>query len=900
MNKIRLENESQHDFANRMLKHGEKKNSEELRIKHMMKNNSVATNLAKTNKIQNLVTPLCNDQYFDLFVGFWQLDTIDDFDHETLMELYRDSEQNPRAHFYDGTQNNFREVNVNDEFSIFNPVSPAGNDIPVEVIGFKSIRFINNSVHLSTDDLTSTMRIQDNDDNVGICQFFTDWDGSADNAAYGSVENVSKFLRLPSRPNIQLNSLPSPIDWTNPVNIMKYVAEFYNYLGMPQKAVSLQQNNYIGWLQAENLLNTYLTTGVKRCAKVSDKKKAGKYIGVWKTQFPLDYPVTTIHTQEFHHMNAASTVTISGFKKHFKVLNGVHTVSALPPSVSLSTPEPWQFHESTQHYIHINYDSSNICEEYDPCVHGIAHIEALHGPVTPITEYRDFAAALFDFSVTVWGPGTHSRIRFWINDSFNIVNTFAELKAGIADDTLGILTNNFRTYTANVSANAYHNPYILGGNIRFPTVNINDPYHLGEMDFDPNFDYDIDIENYLSKCHRYSLFFTVTGPTNPNEPITEQLTSFGYPCNGSQVVFKTNTFGVFPPPLVDTYGSHDWLLFAAADNDPGTIEYSKYHNYVHGIIDKKYTGCKTVGYIRIGDCDSFDSPMLLLTTRSLAFGRSDMPNNQIKSNYIAGLATVIENLNRCNPDRIIIDMRNNGGGFAHIPSAIGSVFGGNRVGLTNQIAYAGNGQRDPLEINGCGLQTVYNSLQQNSETDEFLDIDAVAAIFPNGVFRGNCTGKKEIIVLTNSHAASAGDMLPHAFIGSDPNATVHDIGHNTFARIVGDIDGRLWSGVKGYDGVALDPLNYNLSNSNEPRTCVYLACEAGLLYSDRLGTLVNEQTWTQPNVLLPSWYDTTIWQDLGLTHPNKKYPLCKHEKRSPKFCDRSTWRDIHLEYAIKK
>jgi len=870
---------------------------DEVRPGNIAKNNAIAATLNLTETPSTLKA--FPDSYFDDFIGYWQLDTCEDWDSFTLIQFYReDVTGKPKAKFYDGTQNNIREVGANDKFTASNPISYVGFDIYVEVIGYRAIRFINN-LHLSSDDLMSTMRIQDNDTNAGICQVFTDWDGSGDNAAYGSVENLSKFIRLSSKPEIQLNNSPSVIDWDNPVNIMKYVNDYYRYLGEPQKASVLRQNNYIGQDKAQKLLQTFLTTGVTRTAYVSNKNKAGKYIGVWKTQFSTR-PITTIHTQDFHNMNPASTVTITGFKGVFSVLNGVQKLSAYPATVSVSTPEPWQLSESRQHYIHINYNSSGITEDYDPAKHGTAKIVAKHGPVTPTTEYRDFAAALFDYNVSVWGPGTHTRIRLWKDSNFNIINTFAELKEGVAKGTASLLTVNFRTYTAKPSPIIYHNPYVQGGNVRFPAMNINDPFKLGNLESNPNFDYDIDISNYLDTNNRYSLFFAITGPLKDNEVITKKIVNFGYKNNGSQAVFTTNPFGVFPPNLNDDYGTHSWFLFGAADNnDKETMNFQKYHNYVHGIIDKKYTGTKTVGYIRIGDCDSFDSPMLYMTTRSLAFGRDDMPNNKIKSNYIAALACVIKNLNRFNPDRIILDIRDNGGGFAHIPTAIASVFGGNRRAGSSYLGFVGDDSRIPMQINGSGLQTGNGSLQQNSQVDDLINVDEVANVFPGGVFRGTTTNPKEVIVLTSTRAASAGDMIPHYFVGSDPNTTIHNIGNNVTARIVGDIDGRLWSGVKSYDGIPIDPLNPTLVDGKEPRSCVYLAAEAGLLMPDRLGTLVNEQKWTQPNILLPSWYDTTAWQDLGLISPTVKYPFCNHVTCLPKFEDRSTWRDIHLEYAIK-
>lgn len=140
-------------------------------------------------------------------------------------------------------------------------------------------------------------------------------------------------------------------------------------------------------------------------------------------------------------------------------------------------------------------------------------------------------------------------------------------------------------------------------------------------------------------------------------------------------------------------------------------------------------------------------------------------------------------------------------------------------------------------------------------------------------------------------------MLPHYFIGPNPNSRVHDIGSNVTTFIVGDIDGRLWSGLNAANPSASDPLNPNLFISDVPIPAVNIGAEGGLLISDRHGTMVNEQFWTQPQILLPGWFDSTIWQDLGLTSPKISYAL--KNKVLPKFQQKETWRDLWLEYAIQ-
>lgn len=894
------------EFFKQVIEFSNKRDPLESKRINYLKNQAKLKELTKNLKQDECPNCVSDEEFLKgkFFTGYWLLDSCEDFDHLTLLEIYQDEFRNLRCKFYDGTQPNLREVNANDMFTTGNPVGVDSLtfaqiiDVPVELLDDRAIRFTNTVPHLTTDDLRSTMRIQDDNDNFAVCQFFTDFDGSADDAHYGSVENLSLFRRLPARPNIQMNDLPSFTDWTNPVNMFNYVNEFYFYLGQPQKAVSLQQVNYIGWQQAEELRIKFLTTGVERVAQVSDKKRGGQYLGVWKTQFPDQYPVTTIHTQEIHKFNPGSIVHIEGFKHEFKILNGDHKVSSLPPTFAESTPEPWQLKESREYYIHIQVDTSNIECEYKPCRHGTPTIRAQHGPVTATTEYRDFFAALYDYNVTVWGPGTHTRIRSWIDENFQIPDTFAELKTGIADGSLALLTNNFRTYTANVRETVYHNPTVQSLGVRFPPVNINDPFGLGNIETDEKYNFDVDKENYLDHNRTYSLFWTVTGPTLENEPLTSMLLDFGYPSNGSQIVWKENTWGVFPEPLVDEFGTHEWRLYGAADNTEESIATQLHKNFIFGVVDEKYTKGKKVGYIRIGDELSFDYPILYLTTRSLAFGREDMPFNKIKSNCIFGVATCVAKLNEFGVEKIIIDMRANGGGFAHLPSAFAVPFGGNRIGFRNSIGFPGTGNRDPVPISGSGYKTGFDTLQVNNITDELINVDELYNLFPQGVFRGTPERKKILVILTSTQSASAGDMIPHAFVGEDPNAQIHDIGGDVISYGVGDIDGKLWSGIKSYDGIAANTLgDHNLYQDGEVRTCVYLACEAGLMNSDSLNqSLVNPLLNVAPKILLPSWFSETIWSDFGLIKPEVKYPI--KTKGKPNFDDRNTWRDGHLEYAI--
>ncbi len=837
---------------------------------------------------------------FKNFEGYWQLDSITYVD-VTAVEFFLDACGRPKARFYTGTQKNLREFNVNDLFNNPPPTADGAPVVDVEVLSSTELRFLTEPV-ISEENLRNTFRIQDADNDVAYAVYY-----DSDIQNIGFVDNVPRYLRLPERPDIQLNRLPSETDWTNPVEMFKYIADYYALLTEPQKAVSLNQTDYIGWPDYNELYETMLTTGVKRTATVSTAYRGGKYIGVWRTQFPDDFPLTTIHTQEQHKFTPCSTITVSGFTGAYAELNGTHLAAALPiQSLTESTPYPWQDSSSREPFVYLTYDSSSIVEEYDPSIHGVAKLEAQHGPITPATNYRDFMAATLDFALQSFGPSTHARLILWNDTGYSVPETFEELKEALANDAAAPEVVRFKTYSAN-SFLVYWNPYNYNQSpflspLISTSFNLNDPFGLGFAEFEQYFEYDIVRENYLEPETVKNIFFTITGPSFPSDPnqspLTGMLVDQGYTSNGSQVVFTVNDYGTFPGALVDEYGTHEWMLYRwlFSTKETGIDPYSG-SAFFGGIVDRSLTNGKTVAYLRIGDELSFDMPNATVFVNFLTFPLAGI-TSKIWGQTIAAWASLIESLNQYNPDRFILDIRTNGGGFP-ITGAFGSLFGGNRPVTFGAQGFPGNGERDPIPLAGSGIQTVYGEVPP---TTPLIDVDQVAVLFPNGVVRGTENGKKEVIVLTSTHSSSTGDVFPHDFLGGDPEATVQDLGHNVEARIMGDIDGRIWGGLRGYDPLPINPLSQNLVNSTGiPLTATYMAGDAGTLFVDRHGFFVNTTLATRPNPLLPGWYDQTEWQDIGKTPVIQEYPLAQNAngKTAPDFNDRSSWRDVWLENAIK-
>lgn len=849
------------------------------------------------------------DEWFSAFVGYWRLDVIDDYSWNAMVEFFVD-EDGYKMKLYEGVNSHLREILDNDEFQAQNPISFVGDILNVDVLGEGSVRIFNTiestADSLSPDDLTSTMRIQSSNSELAYMQAWTCWDGTGDSPLYGpgGIDNLMRYIKLPGPPlGLQRRDSPSPLDWTQPVNMFSYMAEYWNDKANPQQAASLHDMYYQSDERASGIFNMFLTTGVTRSAITSAAYRGTGFIGVWKTQFPDEYPITTLHTEDPHFFTFASDLIIIGFTGAYADLNGLHKVTTVvATSSSYRRPTEWARPESHEYHVSIDFDSSYISEPYDPSLHGRGNLTAIHGPVTNRIEYRNFVACAFDYLDSVFGISTHSRVRAWIDVNTNLVpETFAELAMLIAEENADLMTFRSRSYAERESTQFYWNPAKVGGSLIFPEVLLNDPFKLGLPLFnaDPKFDYDIDLQNYIDPKTLKSVVFTITGGTDSEQPITEQLTDLGYASNGRKVVFASSKFGTLPVPLQDEFGVHPWAFYASADGSQDDFE--THWNLAHGMIDSSYSCGKKIAYIRVGDEDGFDAPLYALSTRSLTFGRDDI-SERTKSNWLAAFATALKAVNSHDPDKYIIDLRPNGGGFVFACTAWTALFGGNRTAPITQKYHtsSGPGVSEPSLFYGVGIETVFNSV--DATVDVETNVDEVMAAFPGAVVRGTAKKPKEVIILTSTYAASCGDVFLHQFGGSSEELKRHDLGHHVTARIVGDVDGRLYSGVKLYDGLPVSTPNgtHNLLTAlGEARSAMYMSGEAGLLANNHFGKFINNPTLTtRPANLLTGWFDNTIWPDIGLIAPRQPYQLGTCIKPLPNWFDRSTWRDNWLESAI--
>ena len=849
---------------------------------------------------------------FSNFEGLWELTTSDDWQIATAVYFYVDENDkftpdpdNPKvvykalfkAKFYHGLPSQIREIvggdKVADPASINIPTVSSSGEVAdtctVEILGPRAIRFYNYRPVLSSDTKASTFTIQSADPNTAYAYLWSDWDGTSDDSRVGYVETLMQYKRVNDcLPPITPASGPQEKNYYNPLNLFDYVRRYYLEAGQPQKVYGT--NTWIGSTTAYNALaNQIVSQGVTRTIggyPASKQPRGGKNIGVLKTRQSNKYPFTTIFTNGPHRFNSGSKITISGFTagSPYAVLNGTFLAAAFPAFPMVKLPgASWVKEGSSEYYVNILYDSSKILVDYNPLLHGVPTLTATHGPLTAESEYRETIAAILDFIITAYDGSnhTHTRIRpYRYNDKLALFETWGELKAALTVSKAVRFTIRLRNYQSN-NYKAYWNPYVLvGDSPSLAPFMINDPFDLYTDYLTGSFNYDVVKENYLESA--FNMFATVTGPMKADEPITSLLTSFGYPSNGSQVKYTVAPFGAKPADLVDSYGKHPYWLFGSVNNGAADREFAKY-SYFGGMIKKELTGNERVAYIRIGSEDAFDGPIYQLTVRPLVFAPNTL-SAKAGFGWIGSYAALIEKLESLGATKYIIDSRNNGGGFAQAATAIASLFGRNRTYGKKSIAVIGS-DTETVILDAANIQTYGNALL--GDTGSVASDDSQLA-YPNGVVRN-----KNVVFLNSDNAASGGDELPHYFLGSNiildtlaPPPAGWDIDGGVKVKFVGNTDARLSSGVKLYD---------NVPPVGSPLT---LACEAGLLAEDRYGPLAYSQPWMAPQVLLPGWFDDTVWSDLGLIAPKNLYPL-GNLKPNPVYKTKSTYRDLWLEHSIK-
>jgi hypothetical protein len=757
-------------------------------------------------------------------------------------------------------------------------------------------------------------------------------------------------------------------DFNGPVNMFKAMSAASYLQGIASMNVNVDQDgNYIGdYYKLKDSITTWLTSGITFNSPIYAMQKTytGSYLNVPGSVVPTG-PRTDISTSwATHYCTPGSNVTISGLTGAWGALNGYYSngVSAyenclfkadtaksycLDFQVTVSEGVTGATGSSAffMNRFSLIKDTSNWTTypgKTDPLVLGQADFSGPNASVSVTHRiyesmpYNEWIAAFQAWRMYAMGFQTHTRFRCYLSNLQNgqlYTNWNFTAPSSANNHTLRTRWYQYAQY-----AHTFGPPPSSVENFAYWH---NDPYQSYKTMYQQlaytqnNFTgvsssfHGLTEQNYLETGSVAHLFQGIDG-TGARDVYQElysgilNLKNISDPSirRGQYIVSKMMT-GVFAGPGVPSASFPDTNTWILAGNTVGgtAIASNQYYLYA-GIIRKDLTNGKTIGYMKIpdgGNCFDIADSIRLSSTNLLTTPSISNTSYTGSRGYLQACTTVVKYLTSQNCQGIILDSRNNGGGA--FPYFIWACFGGDRKGVTFFTLKNDSGYSQPLSGNDPTYFPSPNNTQVAAANmiANILPSD-VARNFPGGVFAGTGSGvdnSKKVVFLTSMFSASNGDTISRGWQGDNYDG---NIGSNTYAKLIGNVDGRIIGGALYSSG--MPTLSSNRLNSARTMAMQQDGCSTQY-YFNATGTISNRRLWstafypefgvkaiatgatgtftsTVPGVTaLPDTHQTILWPDLGLV-PSDGSRYIPQSRPLPTPLDSSTWRDTWLEQAIRE
>lgn len=560
--------------------------------------------------------------------------------------------------------------------------------------------------------------------------------------------------------------------------------------------------------------------------------------------FTLDPPTisyygTSLWLKGFHKITRASRVTITGYTGDWAVMNGEWNLDPYVFSNSVDWPKERAFPCSTRRLAIIPFDSRSL-PDYNPKLHGCGQIQAFHRSLNRETSnYRDFAIA-FNEIIRETGFSTHNRgFVIAIVDSPDapprIPDTYEEIRTQLRTDASRVVSVRVRSRTYPVdNASMYFNPtqlYTLATTTIFQ-FDWNNPF--GVSPNDPYYDYFIVLQNYLASGTARVPYFRIN-----QDP------------SSADVVIGP------PDETPEGFSAFGSLLLA-------------------GLVNPSKTRGKRVGYVWFQSVFYTDPSLSFLSPSFNPAGNSGFNATRVVGLIMQYLVTTLA------VDEMIVDIRNNEGGFITYDYLAACAFGGKRIYPATTTGLAGT------------LLPIANMSQPVC-----VDPGILESVAPGSVFHGTPGNPKKVILITDINAASGGDIFPVGFIGDRGDG---DLGNYTQACIIGSIDGRIADGVITALFPPVNPVSraaltvdiFDIGTLVVP-PYEYETGTISTFYAPQEGRYMSYFLCSEnPDLLIPHDF-SVAYRDIGLLKPTIAYL----DGVEPQHNDRSTWQDTYLENALR-
>lgn len=627
---------------------------------------------------------------------------------------------------------------------------------------------------------------------------------------------------------------------------------------------------------------------------------------------------TTIFTNQWHNAMRGAKIEICGFTEEYAKLNGHWRLSLVEnrrdnrDAKTVYSPDHVNPH-SIKYQFNIDVDTSDL-PVYDPSIHGTAKVKVAYGPVRADSEYFETVGACYAV-MNAFAYGTHTT-------PFSIIDTYTQKEADTWQQVAEIVKGGVFTLAAGGTRDSKPGRFFYSGlnrtaltvqsalfnNLPDNAISGNSIDQTKRIDrTNPLFARDITRQNYLDADKTFNIYWRIkpNGATNPSplHASNFQTSLLGYNANGVEFEFTISKYGVTPSGVVIPAGAviaTDPAGWRPIDNDI-TV-------HIGGMVKDSLSSGKKIAYIRSANTVGTDPQGLMRFTDWTPKGNKLTDNITHLSNNIRKWLPLMTEFMKNNPDKIIIDIRDNGGGNFYHQFALASFIGGNRPGVTLVTTPATNGNQPTQTLQDLenSIQTVFGNTSAIAAINATVPADDTAADYPEAVFRG--AGKK-LVFLDSVNAFSGGDTFPHVFRGTAQNP--QDLGAGVQSILVGNIDGSI---AGSRSGAYFAPLTttHNLlalpSDFGNGSPIAGFSLNGEYLnsrkQSDDAPSWVNQLPETAPDVLLDQWVTETVWQDVGaeplssgrLTTPWTSMP----NGGQPVLNDNTSWRDRWMEEAIKQ
>jgi hypothetical protein len=715
-----------------------------------------------------------------------------------------------------------------------------------------------------TGNALSTFKVQnDNPENAIYCTS-TDYQ----NVTQSQLQLMAKYKKQnkdvlqPVQPYNESN-LYGQVDFTDPLFIFNYAFSVLSQELSPQLAKDANTVGYQGYLPFTAWRNKLIDEGVVRKSEVLNVLKSQS--SRVSTRYGFS---TTIITKCPHKLCRASNVTLSGFINEYSILNGTFPVTILD-FANVSYPEPYQSPTGYLYCFNVLVDTSSL-PVFDMAKHtaGGATVVAQHGPVKDIAsdatnDYRQLLSCIYEL-LDFMGISTHTLFQPIVTNTNSAIipRSMQELSALVSARTYAsIYGSSVSSYSAvfntrrvadcaqwNVNGALLN---IAAGSTSLLTSMLsNDKYNIAPY---PGslWDFNIVRETYLQPGSVRNIFARPVGTPigAPGSNISWFLNSIGWVNQGG--TGSTFEFKAFNPQALPPASENWQLITGALPSAVGSVPNLGSQSFFCGIIRPEFTNGEKVGYLRIRN---YFQPAYWDLFTDAEDGPLASPINQ----FVKMWAAAIGYLNSEGVTRIIFDNRANSGGSFTAVKAFSQIWGANRGSAVDSFVDRNNGNKTPETVTG-NLETgnYPNGVQGVLDNVEVLRPNEVAlALGESAVFRGNDSQKKVITVLTSKSAGSGGDSdVTSVFVNPDPNDPTN-LGSNTYAKIIGSIDGRLFSAQSQLQFFPNDD-SYNLITSDGvPVSPIRLNCEG-----PNLITYVDQRTQKYYNNQVPQWAPQILLDD---------------------------------------